>query len=307
VAVSQRPKVLGIGELMAPEALSSIGDLDLLSRRVVDGFLSGKHRSTHKGGCFEFAEHRAYAPGDEIRLIDWRVFARSDRYYVKLFEEETNVQAMLVVDGSGSMQFGNSTVSKYDFARLASACLARLMLRQRDAVGLVSTAAGGGTFVPPRSSANHLRAIADGLIRAKPGGAARLSTVLHSVGKRLKRRGLILVFSDCFDEVPPLARALRLLRLRGHEVLLFQIMAPEELSFSFSRWSRFECLETAGLHVDLDPPSARKRYLARLQTFIDDLKQECLRNRCDFVPFSTDQDLGDTLAQYLTRRAKSVA
>ena len=205
---------LEIRDLMCPAALTSIGPLELLSRRVVDGFLSGAHRSTHKGGCFEFAEHRAYAAGDETRLIDWRVFARSDRYYVKQFEEETNLQALMVIDGSGSMQFADSTMSKYDYARLACACLSRLMLRQRDAVGVASTANDGRAYVPPRSNAHHLRAIVDVLVNARPGGSTSLASVLHGVGKRLRRRGLVVVFSDCFDDVarldsvaPPAASA----------------------------------------------------------------------------------------------------
>ena len=299
------PTDLDVRDLMCPAALASIGPLELLSRRVVDGFLSGAHRSTHKGGCFEFAEHRAYSAGDETRLIDWRVFARSDRYYVKRFEEETNLQALMVVDGSGSMQFGASTVSKYDYARLACACLSRLMLRQRDAVGLISTTDAGRTFVPPRSNAHHLRAIAGALVRARPGGATSLASVLHGVGKRLKRRGLVVVFSDCFDDVARLVKALRLLRLRGHEVLVFQVLAPEETTFSFDRWSRFECLETAGLHIDLDPSSIRKGYLERLQRYLDDLKRECLGARCDLVPLSTERHLGEALAHYLRRRART--
>ena len=220
------PTELDLRELMCPAALASIGPLELLSERVVDGFLSGAHRSTHKGGCFEFAEHRAYAPGDETRLIDWRVFARSDRYYIKQFEEETNLQVLMVLDGSGSMQFAASTISKYDYARLACACLSRLMLRQRDAVGLISTANDGRTYVPPRSTAWHLRAIAEMLVRARPGGDASLAGVLHTVGKRLKRRGLIIVFSDCFDDSERLVKALRLLRLRGHDVLVFHVLRP---------------------------------------------------------------------------------
>jgi uncharacterized protein (DUF58 family) len=300
------PNDLDVLELMRPAALSSIGPLELLSRRVVDGFLSGAHRSTHKGGCFEFAEHRAYSAGDETRLIDWRVFARSDRYYVKLFEEETNLQVLMVVDGSGSMQFAASTLSKYDYARLACACLSRLMLRQRDAVGMISTAVGS-PYIPPRSSAHHLRAIAEGLVRARPGGATSLASVLHGIGKRLSRRGLIVVFSDCFDDLPRLIKTLRLLRLRGHDTLIFHVLAPEERTFSFDRWSRFECLETPGLHVDLDPASIRKAYLARLEKFLDELQRECLSARCDMVSLTTDQDLGEALAHYLRRRARARA
>jgi uncharacterized protein (DUF58 family) len=292
-----------ITQLLNPEALSNIGQLELLSLRVVDGFLSGKHRSTHKGGCFEFAEHRAYTAGDEIRLIDWRVFAKSDRYYVKQFEEETNLQAVMVLDSSGSMQFGMQTVSKFDYARMACACLSRLMLRQRDAVGLALTDSYLRGYIPPRANASHLQALLQSLRVAEATGGTTLAANLHEVGKRMKRRGLVVVFSDCLCEISPLAKALHLLRMRGHEVLLFHILAPEEISFSFESWSRFQCLELGELRVDLDPPAIRRRYLDRLQSFVDDLKRECARTGCEFIPMSTEQDLGETLALYLGRRA----
>jgi uncharacterized protein (DUF58 family) len=205
------------------------------------------------------------------------------------------------------MQFGQSTLPKYDYARIACACLARLMLRQRDAVGLASTTVGEWTYIPPRSSAHHLQAIVDGLIRARAGGSTSLPSALHLVGKRLKRRSLIAVFSDCLDDLEGTARALRLLRLRGHEVIVFQVLAPEELHFPFNQWSRFENLESAGQRLDLDPGTIRARYLARLQAFLDDLKRHCLENRCDYVPLSTGQDLGTLLAHYLTRRASMVS
>ena len=290
-------------ELLDPKALARIGRLELLSMRVVDGFLSGKHRSTHKGGCFEFAEHRAYAAGDEIRLIDWHVYAKSDRYYIKLFEEETNLQALMVVDTSGSMQFGASTVSKADYAKMACACLSRLMLRQRDAVGLALFDQQVRHYIPPRAHAGHLRSILDALRRGVPGGKTSLANTLHEVARRMKRRGLIVVISDCFGELEPLTKSLHHLRLRGHEVLLFHTMAPEETTFSFHKWSRFECLESSGLRVDLDPPTVRKKYLERLNAFLENLKGDCARIGCDYQPLSTAEPLGDVLAHYLTRRA----
>lgn len=293
-------------ELLDPEAISRIGQLELLSLRVVDGFLSGKHRSTHKGGCFEFAEHRAYTAGDEVRLIDWRVFAKSDRYYIKQFEEETNLQVLMVVDASGSMQFGRSTVSKLDYARMACACLSRLMLHQRDAVGLAVTDSNMRQYIPPRSHASHLQAILDALRRTRPGGETALAACLRQLAPRMKRRGLIVILSDCFGELGPLVEAMHHLRLRGHELIVAQITAPEEVTFSFTRWSRFECLEVAGTRLDLDPPAVRKRYLERIGAFLRDLKRECARVRCDYLPMATDQPLGDVLAHYLARRAARV-
>ena len=293
-------------DLLDAEAVSKTGNLEMLSMRVVDGFLSGKHRSTHKGGCFEFAEHRAYTAGDEIRLIDWHVYAKSDRYYIKRFEEETNLQAVMVVDSSGSMQFGHSTATKGDYAKMACACLSRLMLRQRDSVGLALFDVTMRQYVPPRANASHLQAILGALCRSRPGGKTSLAATLHEVARRMKRRGLIVIFSDCFGESAPISKAIHHLRLRGHEVLLFHTMAPEELTFSFRSWSRFECLEQEGLRIDLDPAAVRKRYLERLRAFVDTLQRDCAKIGCDYQALPTSRPLGDALAHYLTRRAARI-
>lgn len=289
--------------LLDPEALSRIGHLELLSQRLVDGLLSGKHRSTHKGGCFEFAEHREYSAGDEIRLIDWRVFARSDRYYVKEFEEETNLQAIMVLDASGSMEFGHSTMSKFDYARMACACLSRLMLRQRDSVGLAVVGRTLRHFIPPRSNASHLQALCGGLRAAQPGDETSLPASLLEAARRVKRRGMFLIFSDCFGDREPFSRTLHQLRLRGHEALVLQVLAPEEITFSFSRWSRFECLEKAGLRLDLDPAAVRAGYLERFGRFLGELASDCARLGCDYRQLPTNRPLGDALAEVLNRRA----
>ncbi|QDT50733.1 VWA domain containing CoxE-like protein [Symmachiella dynata] len=293
-------------ELLDSEALGKVGNLELLSTNVVDGVLSGLHRSTLKGGCFEFAEHRAYSAGDEIRLIDWRVYAKSDRYYIKQFEEETNLQAVMVVDASGSMQYGHSTVSKLDYARMACACLSRLMLRQRDAVGIALIDQKMRQYIPPRAHAHHLQAILDALRRNEAGGMTSLAGNLQEVARRIKRRGLIVIFSDCFGELEPLKKAIHHLRLRGHEVLIFHVLAPEERTFPFDRFSQFECFEEDGLRIDLDPPSVRKAYLERMRVYLEDLQESCARLACDYVPLSTADNLGDTLAYYLNRRAARI-
>ena len=293
-------------QLLDPKVLGQVGHLDILSRTVVDGLLSGKHKSIQKGGTFEFAEHRAYSAGDELRLIDWRIYAKRDRYYVKLFDDEINLQATMVVDASGSMEFGMSTVSKLDYAKCACACLSRLMLRQRDAVGLRCFAGRKDHFIPPRSRASHLKSILNVLERVKPSGDMNLSDTLLSLGPRLKRRGMVIVFSDCFGDLDQLVKSLRLLRLRGHEVILFHVLAPEELAFSFTNASRFVCLETAGLRLDLEPTAVRQRYLSRLNEFLQRLMRECARIRCEYFRLATDQSLADALSYYLRLRAASL-
>ena len=290
-------------ELLDPATINRIGRLELIATRVVEGFISGKHRSPYKGGSIEFSEHRHYTPGDELRQLDWRAFARSDRYYIKQFREETNLQATLVLDASGSMAFGRSTVTKLDYARVAAACLSRLMLLQRDAVGMATIDTKVRFYLPPRSRPGHFQALVKALETTKAGGETSLAENLADLALRIKRRGLVVLCSDCFDDVDKLLNILHRLRLRGHEVLLFHFMAPEELSFPFNRWSRFECLEVDGRRIDVDPVSIRKGYLRRLGEFLDALRQGCNRIECDYVPITTDKPLGDTLAFYLARRA----
>ncbi|MGE3314092.1 MAG: DUF58 domain-containing protein [Planctomycetaceae bacterium] len=293
-------------KLLDPAVLTQVGHLDVLSRTVVDGLLAGRHRSIQRGGTFEFAEHRAYSAGDELRLIDWRIYGKRDRYYIKQFEEEINLQATMVVDASGSMEFGMSTPTKLAYAKCACACLSRLMLRQRDAVGLQCFSGKKDFFIPPRSRASHLHALLETLHGIQPTGNKPLSAVLSSLGRRLKRRGMIVVFSDCFDDQEGLIKSLRLLRLRGHQVILFHVLAPEELSFTFSNTSRFVCLESAGVKLDLEPAAIRQTYLARMNAFLTKLMFECARIRCEYFRLTTDQSLADTLSYYLRLRAASL-
>lgn len=292
-----------IFESVSAADLAATDNLELMSRHIVDGFLSGRHRSKHKGGGAEFSEHRAYYPGDELRLLDWRVLGKSDRYYIKQFEEETALQAIVVIDASGSMAFGMSSPTKYHFSRAAGLCLARLVLHQNDAAGLAVIGGGVRSFIPPRCQPRHLDAILNALGKAAPAGPTSLASDLGKLAQRIKRRALILLFSDCFDNVAQLARSLRLLRARRHEVLLFHVLAPEELSFSFRDRSRFESLERPGQAIDLDPVMARDDYLTRLRVFLADLRQACGGAGCDYFPMTTDKPLGAALADYLRRRA----
>ena len=294
-----------LGDFVSPADLAQIEHLELVSKQVVEGLYSGRHRSKLKGRSAEFAEHRAYSPGDEVRLLDWRVFGKSDRYYIKQFEEETSLQAILVLDASGSMGFGLSTVSKYEFSRAASVCLSRLVLRQSDAAGLAIIGGGIRSFIPPRGQPRHLDVILETLRTAAPAGPTSLARDLGELAQRIKRRGLIILFSDCFDQVKELAHALKLLRLRRHEVILCHVLAPEELAFSFQHWTRFESLEHAGQAVDLDPASIRREYLTRLQAFLGEIRHACGEAACDYVPLSTDRPVGRALADYLRRRAAS--
>jgi uncharacterized protein (DUF58 family) len=289
-------------DLVDPRVMNEIGGLELLSRGVVDGFLSGKHRSTHKGGCGEFAEHRPYAHGDEIRRIDWQVYARNDRYFIRQFEEETNLQATIALDTSGSMGFGLSTVTKFEYTRRAAACLARLLLHQRDAIGAAILHEPTPVYVPPRQNAGHLQSILFALKHAQPKGAGSLAPFIRSCIPRMRRRGLFILFSDCFGDVDELTTALKVLRARGHDLLVFQVLAPEEIHFNFRHWSSFQSLEQAGMKLNLDPASIRDEYLHRMRAFLTRLEERITGIGGDYVRMTTGHDLAEILTYFLRSR-----
>ncbi|QDT04600.1 hypothetical protein K227x_29930 [Rubripirellula lacrimiformis] len=285
-----------------PHVMDQIGHLELLSRNVVDGLLAGKHRSTTKGGCSEFSQHRQYATGDEVRQIDWQVYARNDRYFIKQFEEETNLHAMLAIDTSGSMQFGLSTDSKLNFAKRAAACLARLLLHQRDAVGAVALNDQNPLYVPPKQHAAHLRAVLTMLDAAQAADAGDLGELIQQCVPRMKRRGLFILFSDCFGELDDILAGLRSVRARGHDVIVMHVLAPEELSFDFRRWSSFESLESPSHRVSLDPPTIRAEYLGRVAEFVTDLERRVVEIGGEYARMTTADDLSDVLAWFLRNR-----
>ena len=287
-----------------PTELARYGGLSLIARTVVEGFLSGVHRSPFKGFSVEFAEHRQYYPGDEIRRIDWRAYGKTDRFFVKEYEEETNLKAFLVVDASGSMRYrGKQALSKFDYARRVAASLAYLMLAQLDAVGLVVHDSAIRQVVPPRASSKHLLGLLQGLEATVPGGETALAPVWHRLAvHHLNRRGLVILLSDCFDDPAHLARALQHLRHRKHEVLLFQIVAPEEIDFPFERPTRFKDLERIGDEVRTDARSLRDEYRANFAAHRTELMRKAHDLRVDYHLLRTDEPVDRALGAYIARR-----
>jgi uncharacterized protein (DUF58 family) len=294
---------VAVSEVFDPKDLARIENLELLASRVVDGLLAGKHRSELKGGSAEFTEHRGYVPGDEIRMIDWKVFGKSDRYFIKQYIEQTCLQVIVVLDGSGSMAFGLKTGSKFHYARAVAACLTRLVLRQSDSAGFAVLGKTVRNYVPPRANPNHFQPILQLLRVAQPTGETSLAVNLTELARRIKRRGLIVLLSDCFDEIDSLKQAFQFLRARGHEIVLLHTMAPEELTFDFGGWSRFECLEVDGRHMTLDPALIRNDYLENVRTFLRDLKRMCGETGTDYHALPTDKPMGEAMGYYLQRRS----
>jgi len=287
-----------------PTALARFGRLELIARLVVEGVMSGLHKSPFKGFSVEFAEHRQYGPGDEIRHIDWRAFGKSDRYYVKEYEEETNLKAYLVVDSSGSMAYAGKTVSKFEYARRVAASLAYLMVSQRDAVGLVTFDDSIRGMIPPRSAPGHFSVLCKALEDTRIGGEAPLNGILHALAERIKRRGLVVIVSDGFDQVDELTAALRHLRHRHHEVLFLHTLAPEEEEFPFRRPSKFRNLERADHQLRVDPVALRAAYLERFNAFCQTLKEGVRAMDADYHRASTADPVEKTLLDYLASRSR---
>jgi uncharacterized protein (DUF58 family) len=291
-----------------PTELRKYAGLTLIARHVVEGFLTGVHRSPYKGFSVEFAEHRQYTPGDEIRHIDWRAVGKTDRYYVKEYEEETNLKAYLVVDASGSMGFRGSkkALSKFEYAQHVAASLSYLMLHQMDAVGLITLDTKIRSLIPPKANPKHLLQVLTTLEKTEPGGETALSPLLHELaGHHMKRRGMVLILSDFFDQVDPLIKALQHLRHRNHEVVLLHVLAPEEMDFPYKRLTQFRNLESRENKLLVDARRLREDYLHNFEQFRTELKQRAGKLHIDYHLLRTDDPVDRALGIYLSRRQHS--
>jgi uncharacterized protein (DUF58 family) len=286
---------------LTPELLARIERLEFDARQVVEGYLAGRHRSPRHGFAVEFAQHREYAPGDDLRHIDWKVFGRTERYYLKQYEQETNLVAWLLVDASESMAYGSGSRTKYATAATLAAALAFLTVNQTDSAGLATLADKIETFLRPSSSNSHvkdcLRFLASGPT-AKPGALAQ---TLHEVAGRLGRRGVVFILSDLLDDPAPILESIQHIRYFKHEVVVFQILDPAEVEFPFRHPTEFRGLEGLG-QLPTDPLSIRENYLAAFAEHVRILDDGLRAQETDFVRVLTDADLGQLLATYLRKR-----
>ncbi|MDA8744359.1 DUF58 domain-containing protein [Rubripirellula amarantea] len=308
---------MGLLDLVKPKDLSRVARLQLLARQVVEGFCSGRHRSPHKGFSVEFKEHRQYMRGDELKNIDWKAFAKSDRLFIREYEEETNLRCTLLVDRSGSMRYagdrsgsemklaksGNGQ-SKYDYAQVLSASMAYLMLAQQDSVGAFTFDDEPRIEVPVRGRASHLTALMRALAEDATYRETDLGGVFRKIAPKLGRRGLIVIISDAMGDVDSIARALTQLRASKHEVLFFQVLDPDEVDFPFSGRIQFKDLENDQNEQIVDAQSVRDRYLQRFADHQSALRTACRNNRVDLIEITTDQPMVDVLHEYFARRRR---
>ena len=290
--------------LQDPTALAKFGQIDVVARLLVEGYMIGQHQSPFKGSSVEFVEHRQYYPGDEIRHIDWRAFGKTGRYYIKEFEEETNLRAYLLVDGSGSMAYGQSTLSKFEYARYLASALGYLLVGQRDAVGLVTFDTQVRERIEPSTNPQNFRRITESLQNWKPGAETSLAGVFSKLIPTLKRRSLVILVSDFFDEIEPLRQALKQFRHDRHEVILFQVVAPEEEDFPFTRPTQFRSLEKSSHRILVDPNRLRSIYLEQYGKYEEELQQTCGNLGVDLVRLTTAEPYHKALGAYLNARSR---
>ncbi len=292
-----------ISEFLRPEIVSRLANMELKARVIVEGFIAGLHRSPYHGFSVEFAEYRQYNAGESTRNIDWKRYAKTDRYYNRIFEDETNLKATLLMDRSASMDFGSSGMTKLRYGTLLCAALAYLMIKQRDAVGLAIFDEKIREMVPHRSIRKHLFHLMKTLEQVTPGAGTKISYTLHEMADRIKRRGLIILISDLFDDPDSVISGLRHFRHRGHEIVIFHLLDPLELSLDYSGEVRFVDRET-GEKLRTQPWFLKKEYRHRIQEWTGSLERKCKENAIDYNLVIIDTPFDRALVSYLNKRQR---
>ena len=300
------PTPPNLTDYLSPDIASGLGRLDLVARRVVEGFITGLHKSPYHGFSAEFSEHRPYLAGDSLRDLDWKALAKTDRLYVKRYEEETNLRAYLIVDTSGSMQFGEEgRLTKFRYATCLAAALSLLMLRQRDAVGLALVQDQVKSFVRPRSVRSHLQTLLLELTKAEPAAETQMAPAFHDLAERLSRRGLVILLSDLLDDPDQIMSGLRHFRHRGHEVVVLQILDPRERDLDFRRNdTRFVDLEQPDSDVITQPWHIQEAYQQKMDDLIHRYSTGCAEAGIDYALLDTSTPFEMALSHYLIRRRR---
>jgi len=288
---------------LEPAALARVRNLKLVARSVVEGFVTGLHSSPFKGFSSEFSSHRHYVPGDNLRRLDWRVLARTDRYYIKEYEEETNLVAHILLDVSGSMNYGSGEVTKFEYGCYLAAMLSYLLIRQRDSVGLVLFDEAVRLRMPARSTTRHLNEMLRQLENCQPGANTQVAGLFHTLAESFKRRCLIIIISDLYDDPDAVLRALHHFRHKKHEVILYHVLDKAEIELNFDRTVNLVDLET-NERLQIDPAVVRDDYQKRIGEFIDTYRRACRSSRVDYVTTDTEIPYDLMLSAYLDKRAK---
>ena len=288
---------------LRPETVALLNSMSLRARLVVEGYIIGHHRSPYHGFSVEFAEHRSYGPGDEIKHIDWKLFGKTDRLYVKRYEEETNLRAHIILDTSKSMLYSSAEVSKLSYANSLAASLSYLMINQQDAVGIAKFSEKIDTFIPPKARPSHLNLILSQLDDKDSGNDTQIGMVLHELADRIKKRGMVILISDLLDKPENIMKGLKHFRHQNQEVIVFHIQDRKESEFDFDTRTKFFDMET-GEEIITEPWHIRSNYNELISKLESNYKSNCRENLIDYVPLFTDQSLDIGITEYLKKRSK---
>jgi len=289
---------------LKPDVVSKLSGMEIKARLVVEGFIAGLHKSPYHGFSVEFAEHRQYMPGDPLKNVDWKVYAKTDRFFIKEFEEETNLKAYILVDTSGSMGYSSNSLNKLEYACYLSAALSYLMLKQRDSVGLVLFDQNIKKYIPPKSALrSHLHVILQELDKMEPSQTTNISSTLHQMAERIKRRGLIILISDLFDDPDRVINGLKHFRHKKHEVIVFHVLDPKERTFAFPELAIFKDLETDE-ELMTSPWQIRKEYTERFKALVNKYTLQCRESLIDYVLLDTSIPFDYALFSYLSKRQR---
>ena len=293
-------------DYLSPSIIKKIDNISLRAKLVVEGFIIGLHKSPYHGFSVEFSEHRPYGFGDEIKYIDWKLLAKTDKLYIKQFEEETNLKSYILFDKSASMGYNSKdNITKFEYAKTLCAVLSYLMIRQQDAVGLTTFDDKINTSIPPRSKISHLNVLLSLLHKSKIKGETKISPILHSLAESIKKKGLIILVSDLLDDPKEVIKGLRHFRYKGHEVIIFHILDCNEISFNFNEMINFIDLEN-NQSIKTDPRYIKSDYKKAFSSFCETYRLECRKNNIDYVKVDTSDSLDNSLIEYLIKRARLV-
>ena len=293
-----------LDQLLDPQTISRAEALGLQARHIVEGYMAGEHKSPYRGFAIEFAQHREYTHGDDTRHLDWKVLGRTDRYYIKQYEQETNYVANILLDGSESMKYGSGKITKFDYAKQVAACLAFLIVHQRDAAALGIFDQTMRDYTPRSDNRSTIHRLMGKLAAFQPTQQTGIAAVLHEMANQIRRKGIVILISDMFDDEAQMLEGIQHLRFGGHEVVLFHVMDPYELEFPFTGLVEFEGLENIP-KILTRPAELRKTYLREVEAFRTRLRKGCEKNQCHYVLVNTAEPLHETLSGYLAFRLRT--
>ena len=293
-------------KLLDPRAIARAEALGMNARFIVEGYMAGEHKSPYRGFAIEFAQHREYAPGDDVRHVDWKVQAKTERLYIKQYEQETNFVAHLLLDGSESMNYGSGELSKLEYGKMMAACLSYLILSQRDAGALGIFDEEVQEYLPRSDNRDNLFKIMDRLAGFGPERETRIAPVLHGMASQIRRKGIVIVISDFFDDEQEVIEGIQHLRFNGHEVIVMQVLDPHEIDFPFSGMIEFDGLENIP-RIQTRPSQIKKSYHREFEAFRERLRTACERHQCHFLDVRTDHSLDEVLSNYLAFRRSTAS